>query len=75
MPETVERDLPALDTPVADVAHCGQPAGVRMPDGRVWNPLGKVVNRFEAGGAEDSLRLFFLTLHGRTRKVPAELMS
>ncbi|MGV9422552.1 hypothetical protein ACWDO6_34360 [Streptomyces sp. NPDC003674] len=71
MPATVERDPPALDTRVADVAHCGQPAGVR----RVWNPLGKVVNRFEAGGAEDSLRLFFLTLHGRTRKVPAELMS
>ncbi|MGW5325811.1 hypothetical protein [Streptomyces sp. NPDC004014] len=71
----MERDLPALDTRVAGVAHFGQPAGVRMPDGRVWNPLGKVVNRLEAGGAEDSLRLLFLTPHGRTRKVPAELTS
>ncbi|MER6675779.1 hypothetical protein [Streptomyces sp. NPDC000983] len=45
----------------------GQPVGVRMPDGRVWNPLGKVRNRFAAGGPEDSLRTFYLTLHGRTR--------
>ncbi|MEV0318103.1 hypothetical protein ACIBKX_07550 [Streptomyces sp. NPDC050658] len=41
-----------------------QPVGVRMPDGRVWNPLGKVVNRFEADH-EESLRTFYLTLHGR----------
>ncbi|WP_415952530.1 hypothetical protein [Streptomyces sp. KLOTTS4A1] len=45
----------------------GQDVGVRMPDGRVWNPLGKVVNRFEAG-AEESLQVFYLTLHGRARK-------
>lgn len=44
----------------------GQPVGVRMPDGRVWNPLGKVVKRFEAGERE-SLRTFYLQLHGRTR--------
>jgi hypothetical protein len=43
-----------------------QYVGVRMPDGRVWNPLGKVVNRFSAG-AEESLRTFYLTLHGRSR--------
>lgn len=44
----------------------GQPVGVRMPDGRVWNPLGRVVNRFH-GGPEDSLQNFYLTLHGRAR--------
>lgn len=49
----------------------GQSVGVRMPDGRVWNPLGKVVNRFETGGAEDSLRTFYLTLHGRARRAAA----
>ncbi|WP_425247645.1 hypothetical protein [Streptomyces sp. NEAU-NA10] len=49
----------------------GQPVGVRMPDGRVWNPLGKVVNRFEAGGTEESLHTFYLTLHGRARRAPA----
>lgn len=50
-------------------AYFGQPVGVRMPDGRVWNPLGKVRNRFEAGGPEESLQTFWLTLHGRTRRV------
>jgi hypothetical protein len=49
----------------------GQPVGVRMPDGRVWNPLGKVVNRFEEGGPEESLQTFYLTLHGRTRRAAA----
>jgi hypothetical protein len=49
----------------------GQPVGVRMPDGRVWNPLGKVVNRFEFGGAEESLQTFYLTLHGRVRRTVA----
>ncbi|WP_251020654.1 hypothetical protein [Streptomyces sp. ISL-98] len=44
-----------------------QPVGVRMPDGRVWNPLGKVVNRFEAG-SEESVQRFYLLLHGRARK-------
>lgn len=44
----------------------GQTVGVRMPDGRVWNPLGKVVNRFELG-PEESLQVFYLTLHGRAR--------
>ncbi|UXY23602.1 hypothetical protein N8I84_36600 [Streptomyces cynarae] len=48
-------------------AYFGQSVGVRMPDGRVWNPLGKVFNRFELGGPEDSLQLFYLTLHGRAR--------
>jgi hypothetical protein len=48
-----------------------QPVGVRMPDGRVWNPLGKVRNRFETGGPEDSLRTFYLTLHGRARRTAA----
>ncbi|MBC9717161.1 hypothetical protein H9Y04_31995 [Streptomyces sp. TRM66268-LWL] len=54
----------------AQRAYFGQAVGVRMPDGRVWNPLGKVVNRFEAG-AEESLQTFYLTLHGRSRKAVA----
>lgn len=44
----------------------GQAVGIRMPDGRVWNPLGKVVKRFEAG-ERDSLSMFYLQLHGRAR--------
>ncbi|MGW6396462.1 hypothetical protein ACWFR1_39555 [Streptomyces sp. NPDC055103] len=40
------------------------PVGARMPDGRIWNPLGRVVNRFERG-PEESLQIYFLTLHGR----------
>ncbi|MDG9720762.1 hypothetical protein [Streptomyces sp. DH24] len=50
-------------------AYFGQPVGVRMPDGRVWNPLGRVHNRFRAGDPEDSLQTFYLTLHGRARRV------
>ncbi|MFC9395500.1 hypothetical protein ACFTWS_20400 [Streptomyces sp. NPDC057027] len=42
----------------------GYPVAVRMPDGRVWNPLGRTVNRFEIG-TKESLYLYFLTLHGR----------
>jgi hypothetical protein len=52
-------------------AYFGQPVGVRMPDGRIWNPLGKVLNRFELGGPEDSLQLFYLTLPGRARRAAA----
>ncbi|WP_251069292.1 hypothetical protein [Streptomyces sp. ISL-96] len=48
-----------------------QSVGVRMPDGRVWNPLGKVVNRFEAG-SEESVQRFYLLLHGRARKAVCE---
>ncbi|MGW6458222.1 hypothetical protein ACWF94_20305 [Streptomyces sp. NPDC055078] len=44
----------------------GQPLGVRMPDGRLWNPLGKVVKRFECG-PEESMAALFLQLHGRRR--------
>lgn len=47
----------------------GQPFGVRMPDGRVWNPLGKVVKRFEAGERE-SIRMLYLQLHGRAPRPP-----
>ncbi|MFG3306473.1 hypothetical protein [Streptomyces wuyuanensis] len=46
----------------------GQPIGVRMPDGRVWNPLGKVVNRFEVGGPEESVQRLYLLLHGRSSR-------
>ncbi|MFJ8358894.1 hypothetical protein [Streptomyces sp. NPDC093984] len=49
----------------------GQSVGVRMPDGRVWHPLGKVRNRFEVGGPEESLQTFRLTLHGRARRSAA----
>ncbi|HLL34593.1 hypothetical protein [Streptomyces sp.] len=52
-------------------AYFGQQVGVRMPDGRVWNPLGKVHNRFDTGGPEESLQTFYLTLHGRARKAVA----
>ncbi|MEV8588263.1 hypothetical protein [Streptomyces sp. NPDC051180] len=45
------------------------PVGVRMPDGRVWNPLGRTVNRFEIGPGE-SLHTYFLTLHGRRPSRP-----
>ncbi|MEU6663643.1 hypothetical protein [Streptomyces sp. NPDC046821] len=54
----------------AQRAYFGQPVGVRMPDERVWNPLGKVVNRFELG-REESLHTFYLTLHGRGRACAA----
>ncbi|MBX9397092.1 hypothetical protein K4749_26720 [Streptomyces sp. TRM72054] len=52
-------------------AYFGQPVGVRMPDGRVWNPLGKVHNRFRLGGPKESLQTFYLTLHGRARRAVA----
>lgn len=42
----------------------GQPFGIRTPDGRMWNPLGKAVKRYE-NGPEDSLRLFCLSAAGR----------
>ncbi|GAA2067598.1 hypothetical protein GCM10009801_15100 [Streptomyces albiaxialis] len=48
-------------------AYFGQGIGMRMPDGRVWSPLGRVVNRFEGGGVE-SLERFCLTLPGRGRR-------
>ncbi|NUK02605.1 hypothetical protein HRW18_13090 [Streptomyces lunaelactis] len=51
----------------------GQPVGIRMPDGRVWNPLGKVVNRFERGGPEESVQRLYLLLHGRRRKAAAPI--
>ncbi|MEU6626280.1 hypothetical protein ABZ926_36705 [Streptomyces litmocidini] len=37
-----------------------QPVGVRTSDGRAWNPLGKVVNRFELGPGESVHELFLL---------------
>jgi hypothetical protein len=44
----------------------GQPFGIRTPDGRLWNPLGKAVKRYE-NGSQDSLRLFCIAVAGRTR--------
>jgi hypothetical protein len=42
----------------------GQPFGIRTPDGRLWNPLGKAVKRYR-DGAEDNLRLFYLSVVGQ----------
>lgn len=42
----------------------GQPFGIATPDGRVWNPLGKAIKRYE-NGPEDSLSLFCLSVTGR----------
>ncbi|MGP3925576.1 MULTISPECIES: hypothetical protein [unclassified Streptomyces] len=47
-----------------------QSVGVRMPDGRVWNPLGRVVNRFVLG-PEESLQKFSFLLHGRSQDTDA----
>jgi len=44
----------------------GQPFGIRSADGRVWNPLGKAVKRYQAGDGE-SLRLFYLAVAGHAR--------
>ncbi|GHG89722.1 hypothetical protein [Streptomyces lanatus] len=60
-----------VDFDSAQREYFGQPVGVRMPDGRVWNPLGKVRNRFELGGPGESLQTFYLTLHGRARRAVA----
>ncbi|MFE9042621.1 hypothetical protein ACFY9F_13770 [Streptomyces sp. NPDC012421] len=46
-----------------------QPVGVRSADGRAWNPLGKVVNRFERGTSESLHELAFL-IPGRVRTSP-----
>lgn len=42
----------------------GQLVGVRMADGRVWNPIGKVAKRFVVG-PEESVRQMYFLLHGR----------
>ncbi|MFD7403961.1 hypothetical protein ACFV7R_15075 [Streptomyces sp. NPDC059866] len=60
-----------MDFDADQCAYFGQPVGVRMPDGRVWNPLGKVHNRFDVGGPEESLEIFYLTLHGRAGRAVA----
>ncbi|MFI6013521.1 hypothetical protein ACIBAG_32765 [Streptomyces sp. NPDC051243] len=60
-----------VDFDAGQRAYFGQPVGVRMPDGRVWNPLGKVHNRFDLGGPGESLQTFYLTLHGRARRAAA----
>ncbi|MWA13147.1 hypothetical protein [Streptomyces sp. BA2] len=58
-----------IDFDKSQHAYFGQSVGVRMPDGRVWNPLGKVANCFEAtpDSPEKSLQTFYLTLPGRAR--------
>ncbi|MEE1756177.1 hypothetical protein [Streptomyces sp. SP18CS02] len=53
-----------IDFDAGQRALFGQPVGIRMPDGRYWNPVGKVINRFE-DGSEESVQRFYLTLHGR----------
>jgi len=64
-------DAQWVDFDADQQAYFGQPVGVRMPDGRVWNPLGKVRNCFAAGSSQESLRTFYLTLHGRGRRTAA----
>jgi hypothetical protein len=56
-----------VDFDVAQRELFDQPVGVRMSDGRAWNPLGKVVKRFEAGERE-SVRMLYLQLHGRVSR-------
>ncbi|MFE2554725.1 hypothetical protein ACFXGT_01615 [Streptomyces sp. NPDC059352] len=46
-----------------------QPVGVRTPDGRAWNPLGKVANRFELGPDESAYELF-LQVPRRPKDLP-----
>jgi hypothetical protein len=46
----------------------GQPFGIRTADGRLWNPLGKAVKRYDGGsGSGDSLRLFYLSVVGQAQ--------
>jgi hypothetical protein len=45
----------------------GQPFGIRTADGRVWNPLGKAVKRYNSGSG-DSLRLFYLAVVGQAQR-------
>lgn len=42
----------------------GQPIGIRTSDGRLWNPLGRALRRYE-NGPDESLRLFYLSVTGR----------
>ncbi|WP_370412615.1 hypothetical protein [Streptomyces fradiae] len=51
-----------------------QPVGVRTPDGRAWNPLGKVVNRFELGSGESAYELF-LVVPRRPKRLPLSGMA
>ncbi|SHN37664.1 hypothetical protein [Actinacidiphila paucisporea] len=44
----------------------GQSFGIRSSDGRLWNPLGKAIKRYE-NGMVDSLRLFYLSVVGRAQ--------
>jgi hypothetical protein len=44
----------------------GQPFGIQTPDGRLWNPLGKVVERYEAG-VRTSLTHFYRTIANRAQ--------
>ncbi|MCQ4213529.1 hypothetical protein [Streptomyces longispororuber] len=59
-----------MDLDATQRAYFAQRVGMRMPDGRVWSPLGKVVNRYEVG-PEESLQTFYLTLPGRSRACAA----
>jgi hypothetical protein len=44
----------------------GQSFGIRSLDGRLWNPLGKALKRYQ-NGPEDSLRLFYLSVTGQAQ--------
>jgi hypothetical protein len=55
-----------IDFDVEQRGMFGQPFGVRTADGQVWNPLGKVVRRYEAA-VENSLSLLYLSASGLAR--------
>jgi hypothetical protein len=64
--EVLVREIGAVWTDFDDAQRdmFGQSFGIRTPDGRLWNPLGKAVKRYE-NGPEDSLRLFCLAVVGQ----------
>jgi hypothetical protein len=53
-----------VDFDPGERAMFGQPFGIRSSDGRLWNPLGRAIRHYE-GGAQDGLRLFYLSVAGR----------
>ncbi|SEN79753.1 hypothetical protein [Actinacidiphila rubida] len=55
-----------VDFDEAQQCFFGRPFGVRTPDGRVWNPLGKAFKRFRHG-PEESLHRFCLAVMGQAR--------
>ncbi|MBM9509004.1 hypothetical protein [Actinacidiphila acididurans] len=59
--EVLVRGVDAVWVPFEDedFTRYGQPFGIRTPDGRVWNPLARALERYDRG-PEHSLRAFYL---------------